>query len=149
MTKFLKTLLILLIPFFGNTQTEGVPQSIYYSPKQYNKGNWGSFWIKIERTDYTYNGYYWYHIYAKSNSYLNSDINRDSKYDKATTYIEYPTVRMTYQYYGDKNYTFPMSSALFDWEWTKICYFYTVDPKARFYFTWVGVYPFSYSRIVK
>ena len=136
----------MVLPFMGITQTEGVPQSVYYSPKQYHKGNWGSFWLKIERTDRTFNGYYWYYVYAKSNSYLNSDINRDGKYDKATTYLEYPMVIMDYYYYGRKTYKFPMSSALFDWNWTKICYFYTTDPRANFNMTWNAAYPFSYSQ---
>lgn len=140
--KFILKILLVLLPLFGFTQADQIPRSVYHGPEVVNQGQWGSFWFKIERTNYTYNGYYWYYVFAYSAS-QNQD-NYGNVY-KATTYVDHPTITMYYgpnrQYY----YTFPMQAALFDWEWTNICYFYTTDPNAYFKSRWNAVYPYQRS----
>jgi hypothetical protein len=151
MKKFLVILFVLfsLVGLSQNQQSynlDGVEMITIYGPEIMYPGEWGSFWFKIERTEYTFNGYYWYYIYAYSNSYLNQDTNYDGNPDKASTFVDHPTVTMYYYNNGyPQTYNFPMTSALFDWQWTLICYFYCVDPNATFEAKWNAVYPYNYS----
>ena len=144
MKKVINILLVLLLSLSLYSQTDGVPQSQYHPWTVVNEGQFGSFWFMIERTDYTYNGYYWYYIYGYSNSYL--QVNGTNY--KATTFIDQPVITMWYNKRQTK-YVYPMTSALFDWEKTKICWFYSTDPNAYFEYKFISVYPFDYSRVKK
>jgi hypothetical protein len=138
---------LVLLPLFGFTQADQVPRYVYHGPEKAYANAWGNFWYKIERTTHTYNGYYWYYILAYSAS-QNKDCETCPVY-KATTYVELPVITM---YYGPNRsyyYQFPMKAALFDWEWTVICYFYTTDPNAYFTKDWKAVYPYQRSYYVK
>ena len=123
------------------------PTNIYQNWDVANKGQWGSFWFKIERTTKKVGPYYYYFIYCYSNSYLNNN----GQSIKAITFIDKPVITMTWKTPEGVYYRYPisLSSAIFDWEETKICYFYSTDHSAKFTATWSNIYPYDYSKVAK
>jgi hypothetical protein len=91
MKKFI--LIMLLIFSFGfSTKESNITTSTYKDWKIENKGEWGSFYWKVDKSQTKYNGYYWYYVYFYSNSYLKTD--NDTIYDLAITYIQDVQVKM-------------------------------------------------------
>jgi len=130
--------LLLCVPIFAQNST-------VQNWRVENEGFYGSFWWKVERTDYRQNdGFYYYYVYAQSNSYLNFQGN----YVKATTYLEGVKVIMldnikSYQY------ELPFDYLLFDWERFYVAYFYHQSPNKKFAITYYNIYPYSYSKLGK
>lgn len=106
-----------------------------------NKGHWGSFWWKVERTEYKQlDGFYYYYVYVQSNSYFNES---HSGYAKATTYLEGVTITMLDNI---KGYDLYLDYLLFDWEKNYVTYFYHPSPYKKFVINYYAVYPYSYSK---
>lgn len=110
-----------------------------------NKGAWGSFYWKVNRTQYAdAAGKYWFYVIAYSNSYFNTQNNEYGKYDKAITYISKPTITM---YASGYQYPVGTNGVLVDWEETQIGYFFANTPNANFDIKFYSVTPYNYSMI--
>jgi len=153
MKLFTKILIILLtlIPLSGKSQKSyktnpnNVPTYVYQNWDVANNGQWGSFWLKIERTNYKVNGYYYYFVYTFSNSQL----QHNNIVYKASTFVDHINVSMYWSLpNGTRQKTTHLQDAtIFDWETSKICYFITSDPRATFKVHWQSVYPYDYSKV--
>lgn len=132
--------LSLLLPMAASAQSTVVHQDWKLS----NEGNWGSFWWKVDRTSTkSYDGYYYYYIICYSNSYFNTMKREYGKYDRASTYIEYPKITM----WQNREIIIPLqlNGALFDWESTQIAYFSYKSTNVIFTINYNAVYPYDYS----
>ncbi|MGR3177023.1 MAG: hypothetical protein ACUZ8E_03075 [Candidatus Anammoxibacter sp.] len=112
-----------------------------YDWKCENKGHWGSFWWKIERTELKQpDGLYYYYIYVQSNSYFNET---HSPYAKATTYIENISISM---FNNTEVYTLDLDYLLFDWSKNYVADFRDINPYNNFSIDYYAIYPYSYSK---
>jgi len=103
---------------------------------------WGSFWLKVERTVKQNNGYYYFYIYLSSNSYFNE---RDyyGNYKKAISYID--NINFTMRCYNSPYYV-NLPYQLVDWKNTYVAYFYCTDPNPTFKVTYDSVTPYDVSK---
>ena len=138
---FIKILLVLslLLPLSSTAQDVVEHQGWQVA----NEGNWGSFWWKVDRSRQPIQGYYYYYIICYSNSYFSTMKKQYGKYDRASTYIEYPKITM----WSGGNIVIPLqlNGALFDWENTQIAYFSYRYTNVNFTINFNAVYPFDYS----
>ena len=133
-------------PAYAQSKKGHDTKEVYDSTKEVhdwecvNKGHWGSFWWKVERTVNKIDGFYYYYVYMQSNSYFNQT---NSSYIKATTYVEGVTITMLDNIKGNDLF---LDYLLFDWDKNYVAYFYHPNPYKKFSVNYYAVYPYSYSK---
>jgi len=135
--------------FTLSTKVNAQATTIHKNWECVNEGNWNSFYWKVKRTVYPdKSGYYYYDVFFYSNSYLNTDANRDGKYDKAIVYITDLNVIM-HEYNTDNRiynkFNVPIQYVLVDWADKKVAYFYSYSPYCKFYINYISAAPYNYS----
>lgn len=151
MKKIILYLFIILTSFI-TCDVLGQSMVVHQGWKCENEGNWNSFYWKVKRSVNTDEvGYYHYDVYFYSNSYLNSDVDFDGKYDKAIVYVTNLTVTMN-EYknaYLYNAFSVVIPYALVDWSDKKVAYFYSYSPTCKFLINYEDATPYNYSNIPK
>jgi len=141
-------LLLFLLPFCLISQNQNIVKPHTESAHTYvkwtaqNPAQWGSFWWKVERSDYKHNGYYYFYVYFSSNSYFNEG-DGYGNYKKAISYIE--NIRLDMYYNSNQPYFVDLPYQLVDWKSSYVAYFYTYTPNPTFKVTYTSVTPYDYS----
>jgi len=143
--------ILFILAFLMSINSIAQTTSVHQGWKCENNGNWNSFYWNVKRTlNPDAAGYYYYDVYFYSNSYLNTDIDLDGKYDKAIVYITNLTVTM-YEYknaylYSTVDVVIPY--ILVDWANKKAAYFYSYSPSCKFVIKYASASPYNYSTIL-
>lgn len=149
MAKVFKICLSFIIVIFLSANKLNAQTTTYIDWKCELKGHWGSFWWKVDKSEISNNGYYYFYVYFSSNSYLNNVNPSTGNYFKAITYISNLNITMS-SYRGDyPPYNITIPYQLVDWESKKIAYFYSSDPTPMFIINYGAVNPYNYSLLIK
>lgn len=148
--KVLAVLLLLLISGISlgqKTQQNSISYNKEYVITDYipwtckNEGYWGSFWWKVTKEKSGI--YYYYTVYASSNSYFNVR-NRYGLYKKAITKVS-DCIIWAKDY--EETVSFNVGTVVFDWESTYLFQFYTDDPGPLIKMVYSSVNPYDYSKL--
>lgn len=143
-----KLFLILLVFLLSAFTSDYIQTSVHQDWKLENAGEWGSFYWKIDRSDYADNqGAYWYYLYFYSNSLFATQT--DGNYDKAITYIKNVKISM-YEYKSDgtvySTVYLDLPAVLCDYEVSDYAaWFYSYSKKNKFHLTFEKATAYDYS----